>query len=442
MSLDLNEKELAAIRAEFCQGFTDEQFDVAMAFCRVRNLLPGKHVVFQLRNSNEWDEVVKAKVKKTRIIFITTIDASRLIAQRTGLYGGQGPEDYIYLDEHGSPSVISPIPLPQTPLPPKGTAAAPREPWAVRTTIYRKDFEHPITSVARFDAYASTYESNGEIRLNAMWAKRGPEQLAKCSEMLSLRKAFPEELGQLYIQEEFKSEEEPVAPTSVTPASVVPILPSAPAVNQTPAEATDKPRPGESGHTSGQSVQTTTEQVIEKVPVEKAKEAAIKAAPDLKPASELPAPKKRGPKPKAKATEETKPAPVDGITQSDIDLAGQPVPEFDKAANQREAQEFVEAVTSFTEEQAKEAGLPPPPDPLPSADQLKEFVARARKLAEPGADIKKLGDYTLGLGKKTASKYLTVGDWTTALGNLEKAKAEGKLKELVNSVPEPPLGEF
>ena len=441
MSLDFNEKELAAIRAEFCQGFTDEQFDVAMAFCRVRNLLPGKHVVFQLRNSNEWDEVVKAKVKKTRIIFITTIDASRLIAQRTGLYGGQGPEDYIYLDEHGSPSVISPIPLPQTPLPPKGTAAAPREPWAVRTTIYRKDFEHPITSVARFDAYASTYESNGEIRLNAMWAKRGPEQLAKCSEMLSLRKAFPEELGQLYIQEEFKNEEE--APSgAVTPASVVPVQPVVPAVNQTPAEATDKPRPGEGSNLSrtNEAVRKTAGEQLEDR--KKALEVAKSAVPDLKPASEIPAPKKRGPKPKTKTPEEPKTEPVDGITQSDIDLAGQPVPEFDKAANQREAQEFVEAVTSFTEEQAKEAGLPPPPDPLPSADQLKEFVARARKLAEPGADIKKLGDYTLGLGKKTASKYLTVGDWTTALGNLEKAKAEGKLKELVNSVPEPPLGEF
>ena len=440
MSLDFNEKELAAIRAEFCQGFTDEQFDVAMAFCRVRNLLPGKHVVFQLRNSNEWDEVVKAKVKKTRIIFITTIDASRLIAQRTGLYGGQGPEDYIYLDEHGSPSVISPIPLPQTPLPPKGTAALPREPWAVRTTIYRKDFEHPITSVARFDAYASTYESNGEIRLNAMWAKRGPEQLAKCSEMLSLRKAFPEELGQLYIQEEFKSEEEPAAATAVTPASVVPVLPSAPTVNQTPAEATNKPRPGEIGQKTGQSTPEQTSKPQENSSIESAKEAAKSAVPDLKPASEIPAPKKRGPKPKK--SEEPQPSTSGGITQEDIDSIGKPVPEFDKAANQKEAQEFVEAATSFTEEQAKEAGLPSPPDPLPSADQLKEFVARARKLAEPGADIKKLGDYTLGLGQKTSSKYLTVGDWTKALGNMEKAKAEGKLKELVNSVPQQPLGEF
>ena len=156
MSFELTPNELIAIKSEFCAGFTDEQFTTAMAFCRVRNLLPGKHVIFQKRVSKEWDEAANAKVPVTKIIFITTIDASRLIAQRTGKYAGQSPEEYIYLSDEGTPDVVSTIPLPQLPLPAKGIQALPREPWAVRTTVYHKEFPQPIVSVARFDAYAST----------------------------------------------------------------------------------------------------------------------------------------------------------------------------------------------------------------------------------------------------------------------------------------------
>ena len=423
-------EELAAFRQEYAKGATDSQFTLFISECERRGLRPGAHLVFQLRNAKEYDPAIGASVFVKKPYWITTISALLLIAERTGKYDGASAPEYIYLDDDGVPSIVSEIPLPD-----KNNRTLPREPWAVRVKIRRKDFSEPIVSVVRFDSVAATMKRDNSIVLTEMWQKRPGEQCAKCALANGIRIGFPEEAGHLFLSEEIKSEEEPVAATAVTPASVVPILPSAPAVNQTPAEATDKPRPGEIGQKTGQSAPERAVKPQENNSLDSAKETAKSAVPDLKPASELPKPKKRGRKPKEQPT-------VEGITQADIDSAGQAAPEFDKAANQREAQEFVEAVTSFTEEQAKEAGLPPPPDPLPSADQLKEFVARARKLAEPGADIKKLGDYTLGLGKKTASKYLTVGDWTTALGNLEKAKAEGKLKELVNSVPEPPLGEF
>ena len=446
MNLELSDKEKASLRSEYCKGFTDEQAETCFTFCKLRNLLPGKHVLFQLRRSKEWDEFARAKVEVTKIVFITTIDASRLIAQRTGQYGGQAPEQYVYLDENGAPSIISEIPLPKLPLVP-GQTPLPREPWAVRTTLYRKDFEHPISSVARFDAYASTYKTQEGVQLTEMWVRRGPEQLSKCSEMLSLRRAFPEELGGLYIAEEFKADAEESQPPPVTPASVVPLPPPVPAVNQKPAEGKNEPRPGEHSnapHTANGVKATEVTVSYELNPVltpskdfEKAKQEAFAAVPDLKPASELPAPKKRGRKPKDPSPDNGQPIRDDGITDADIANAGKPAPVVDEAANQKEAQEFVESVTSFTEEQAKDAGLPPPPDPLPSKEQLNEFIGRARKLVEPGVDIKSLGDFTLGLGGKTASKYLTVGDWTKAFEKLDAAKAEGKLKELVKGVPEP-----
>lgn len=452
MNLELTDKEKAALRAEFCKGFTDEQAEACFTFCRVRNLLPGKHVLFQLRRSKEWDEVVGAKVDVTKIVFITTIDASRLIAQRTGKYAGQGPEEYVYLEEDGTFKKDN-IPLPQLPIKP-GVSPLPREPWAVRTFVYHKDFSQPLTSVARFDAYASTYKSaNGPV-LTEMWSRRGPEQLAKCSEMLSLRKAFPEELGGLYIAEEFKAENEdaPVTPASVTISAPVPVPPSAPKVNQTPAEATTTPRPGEvkteyhvtevpatlpkgAGDTLKVVTQEqieTLEKTVENPEVQKAladkglgvnQEVIDKLKKDvgLKPASEI-TPKKKGGRPKqAKTAADI--APSEGITDEDLSALDSPAPEpIDQASNKQESKEFVESL-----------------DPTPTKEEQAGFTARVRALAAAGALNPDLKNYILNVGKKDDPKQLTVRDWNTALEQLEAALAESKdkLKEVTKAAPLP-----
>ena len=440
MNLDLTEKDLAAIRAEFCKGFTQEQFDVAMTFCRVRNLLPGKHVLFQLRRSKEWDEIVGAKVEVTKIVFITTIDASRLIAQRTGFYGGPAPEQYIYLDDNGSPSIVSEIPLPKLPLV-SGQTPLPREPWAVKTTVYRKDFDHPVSSVARFDAYASTYKTATGPQLTEMWSRRGPEQLSKCSEMLSLRRAFPEELGGLYISEEFKAENEdaPVTPASVTVAA--PVAPVVPKVDQKPAEPTNAPRPGEnkiSVETAKLVAETISEveKILETPEVQKrlaeegkkvdhakisrlkAEAAAVLAStPGLKPASELKEPKKT--KAKKDSPNNGQTVRNDGITDADISNAGTPAPEI-TPANKQAGADFVESL-----------------DPTPTKDEMKTFTDRVRALAAAGALNADLKNYILNKGGKSDPKQLTVGNWNSALDELEVAQKEGKLKEVTKNAPLP-----
>ena len=445
MSLEFTDTDWSALKAEYCKGFTDEQAEVCRTFCKLRGLIPGKHVIFSLRRSKEWDEAAGAKVPITKIIFMTTIDAARLIALRSGEYVGQDQEVYIYLDEHGSPSVESTIPLPRLPLPPAGQTALPREPWAVRTTVYRKSFTHPITSVARFDAYASTYNTANGPQLTEMWTRRAPEMLAKCSEMLSLRKSFPEELSSLYLDLEFKKDNEDEAPHAATPASVVPLPPSVPAVNQQPAEPTNSPRPGEvkipvpETPTAVPDV-PVPENVNQKPSVEQQKAKAVAAVPDLKPASAIPTPKKRGRKPKS--PDNGRDLAAEGeITDKDVALAGTPEPELNTEENRIAAKDFVASVTEFTVEEAAAQGLPAPPDPLPSKPQLDGFVAKMRGLVEPGVDIKSLGDYTLGMSGKTGSKYLTVGDWTKAFTELDKSKAEGTLKELLKG-KEKPLGQF
>jgi hypothetical protein len=425
--MEFTEQELHSIKAVYCPGFSEEQFQVAMTFCRVRNLLPGKHVIFSLRTSKEWDESVGAKRPVTKVIFMTTIDASRLIAERTHLYNGQAPEQYIYLDAEGSPSIISEIPLPQLPLPKSGVAALPREPWAVRTTVYRKDFSQPITSIARFDAYAATYNTTEGPKLNEMWARRGPEQLAKCSEMLSLRKTFPEELGGIYLQEELKPDAEEVITQSISPrVALAPTVPVVPQVNQTPATPTNTPRPTED------AVIQATAKVVDKV--NSGEYAPTNDAPlteeVVKEAAKLADPPKPARKPRAK-----KESPVNGpeaITQADVEEALKPNPNpVDEAAIQQQAAAAIEEATSFTVEEAVAQGLPAPDDPIPSKEEMKEITQWIRKIAATGIGNQELKEYFLRSGGKTDPKFLTKKEWAKAFEEFHKAELDGRAKEFV-----------
>lgn len=240
--LEFTPEELSAIREEYAKGATDAQFLNFITECRERNLRPGAHVVLQIRNSSEWDPVLKAKVNVKKAIKITTIDAFRLISDRTNLYEGMGEAEFYYLDENNAPSVMSKIPLPD----PKNPAF-PREPWAACVPIYRKGFREPVRIMARFDAYAVTTKRDNEVVLSDQWGRRGPEMLVKCCECISRRVAFPEELGSIYIQEEFDKEdaskisEIPSTPVVVVPVPRVAVVPS---VDHTPAQPTNAARPG------------------------------------------------------------------------------------------------------------------------------------------------------------------------------------------------------
>lgn len=431
--MEFTEQELKSIRAEFCRGFTDDQFGVFLTFCRVRNLLPGKHVVAQIRKSNEWDSDAGAKIKTEKVIFITTIDAARLIAQRTGEYKGQAPEQYIYLDSEGMPTLISEIPLPDP-----GNRQLPREPWAVRTSLYRKGFDHPITSVARFDAYAVTRRSGESLVLTEMWQRRGPEMLAKCCEMLSLRKGFPEELSNLYLLDEMKTEPEDDKPHA-EPTSVinVPAPPVVPAVNQTPATPTNTPRP------TDDAVIQATAKVVDKInsgeyaPTNDAPlvEEVIKEA--AKPAD----PPKTTRKPRAK-----KQSPVNGpdaITDADVETLVNPTPEAieqavankaTEAAVRADAAEAIDEATSFTVEEAVSQGLPAPDDPIPSKEEMKEIVTWIRKIVATGIKNEELKDYFLRSSQKTDPKFITKKEWAKAFEEFHKAELEGRAKEFVKGL--------
>lgn len=408
--MDFTQEESAAMRAEFGKGSTDTQWELFLSECKARNLRPGVHLVFQLRNSKEYDPTVNASVFVKKAYWITTIAALRLIAQRTGEYLGQAEEEYVYLNSEGMPTLLSNVPLPD---PADKTVA--REPWVVRTKVYRKGFQEPMVGVARFEAYAGTMKgSDNKLRLTDMWAKRGSEQLSKCSEALALRKAFPEEMGSLYIAEELKNETEEAPPQQVlAPAPSAPVVPK---VDQTPAEPTDAPRPNE------EKLPTLVEIVLHKESA--AADYAENAVEDAVQTPAKPKTRKKA-EPKSPEIPLTGKSEVLGITDEDIANAGVPfageTPE-EEAQRKAEGQEFAEDVASAT----------PVPDRLPTDEQGKAYVARVRELVKTqGVSNGDVGKYVLGMAGKSASKELTVGDWNLALEKLDSAAAAGTLKELV-----------
>lgn len=250
MEAKFSEKEIAALRSEYAKGLTDKQFDLWITTCERRNLTPVDDVVLQIRSSQEYDDDVKAKVWKKKPVFITTVRALLRLAERTGKYRGVTQTEWIYLDENGNPTVSSIVPLPEP-----GSTEKPRTPWIARVGVLREGFDGPQMAVARFNAYAQTYEDkDNKRRLNSVWASRGPEQLAKCAMAAALRLAFPEEAGDLYLPEEFPDEVSKQTNKVETPSTAgntsattvpTPTANVAPPVNQAPAEGKETPRPGE-----------------------------------------------------------------------------------------------------------------------------------------------------------------------------------------------------
>lgn len=210
-----------SIRDVYAPKATDAQFLVFWAECKRRRAIPGKHIHFRLQKQKEkiWDDVLHQETERwtEKPIFITAIDFFRLTANRTGLYAGQKRPAWYYLDANNKPTIRLEIPDPQM------------KPFAAEAGVLRKDFAEPMVRIARYSAFVQTYRDGNP---NPMWAKMGPEQLAKCAEAQALRAAFPEELGGLYTSEEIQGEESEPAPVAAQITSA--IQPSLPPTIQNP----------------------------------------------------------------------------------------------------------------------------------------------------------------------------------------------------------------
>jgi phage recombination protein Bet len=115
------------------------------------------------------------------------IDGLRAIAERTGQLDGS--ETYWCGDDGEW----------------KDVWLSSKPPAAAKTVIHRKGSQHPFVGVARFADYNAG---------QGLWAKMGAAMIAKCSEALALRKAFPADMSGVYSTDEMQQAE--VEPVTVT----------------------------------------------------------------------------------------------------------------------------------------------------------------------------------------------------------------------------------
>lgn len=254
-----SELELKAMRKEYAPNATDDQWILFMSQCERRNLVPGRHVIFGTRKVSTFDKATQAWVDEQKVTLITTVEAMRLIAERTGKFKGQRPIVWHYSDandESGTKFITSKIPLG-------------RISHAASVEILRSDWDEPGFGVARYEACVQrkkpkTGESIGQP--NSVWEKRGEEMTGKCAVADCLRKTFVEECGDLWIKEELNDATVPEQ-TTASPAALevipVPVMLATPQVNNEAAAIVADERPADVPETPVPvAVPVVTEQAI------------------------------------------------------------------------------------------------------------------------------------------------------------------------------------
>jgi phage recombination protein Bet len=164
----LTDEQTELIKRTVAVGATNAELDLFLYQCKRTGLDPLAKQIYSIKRGG-------------KMVTQIGIDGARLIAQRTGRYAGQdGPywcgDDGQWVDVWLSKD-------------------APR---AAKVNVYLMGIDRGTPGVAHWDEYAQVYQG----KPTDMWKRMPAAMLAKCAEMLALRKAFPQELSGLYTSEE------------------------------------------------------------------------------------------------------------------------------------------------------------------------------------------------------------------------------------------------
>lgn len=172
------------------RGAPRPTIEAFLVHCARTKLDPVARQIYAIQRGGKWGIQV-------------SIDGARLVAERSGQYRGQTAPQWtadgvtwvdVWLDK--------------------------KPPAAARVGVYREGFAEPMVAVATMDQYRPAGKA-------PLWDKMPALMLAKCSEMLALRKAFPQDLSGLYSAEEMAQADHP-EPEQQEPVhkQVAPVLPN------------------------------------------------------------------------------------------------------------------------------------------------------------------------------------------------------------------------
>lgn len=178
-----NDKQLAVLKTLGVQGAGQGDLDIFFNYCQRTKLDPFARQIYMINRGGKWG--IQA-----------SIDGLRIVAQRSGNYGGQTPTQWC-----GEDGVWTDVWLSATP------------PRAARVGVYYKDVQNPTWAVAKWESYA--------VPQNPIWKKMPDLMLAKCAEALALRKAFPNDLSGIYTSEEMQQADADKKPAEAKPVAQI-----------------------------------------------------------------------------------------------------------------------------------------------------------------------------------------------------------------------------
>jgi phage recombination protein Bet len=192
--LEFNKSQLQVIRQMCAKDCNELEFSLYIEMCKARGLNPLlKHIYAMVLN--------KDKPDKRQLTIIVSVEGQRHIANRKGNYRPDDKVPRFTIDDDLKDPVTNPI----------GLISA-----EVGCYIHSHDAWHYVPHIAYWEEYSPIIEEWGENDAGQWkptgrmvldpkkgnWRKMPRIMLAKCAEFGALRKAFPDDFGGLYGEEE------------------------------------------------------------------------------------------------------------------------------------------------------------------------------------------------------------------------------------------------